>query len=61
MTLPDYYELCTYWAEHPPVHELVAGYFGYRSRPSTPAADFGALLALAPGGVLSMRELRRGR
>ena len=61
MTLPQFYDLCAYWAEHPPLHELVAGYLGYRPRPSAPAADLGALLALAPGGVLKAASLRGGR
>jgi hypothetical protein len=28
MTLVDYEELCAYWAEHPPVHLMVAAYLG---------------------------------
>ena len=61
MTLPQFYDLCAYWADHPPPHELVAGYLGYRKRPSAPAADLGALLALAPGGVLKAAALRGER
>lgn len=28
MTLLEVEELCGYWAEHPPVHLMVAGYLG---------------------------------
>jgi hypothetical protein len=33
MTLPQLNELLEYWKDHPPVHELVAGYLGYKRRP----------------------------
>jgi hypothetical protein len=58
MTLPQFYDLCAYWADHPPVHELVAGYLGYKRKETAPSANLGALLALAPGGVLKAAALR---
>ncbi len=61
MTLPQFYELCAYWTEHPPLHELVAGYLGYRRKPSQTPADLGALRALAPGGMLSTHGMTRRR
>jgi len=59
MTLPQFADLCAYWTEHPPLHELVAGYLGYKRKAKEPAADLGALLALAPGGFLKGASLRR--
>jgi hypothetical protein len=32
MTLLDFEELTSYWAEHPPVHILVAAYLGIGSK-----------------------------
>ena len=61
MTLPQFYDLCAYWAEHPPLHELAAGYLGYKGKKKEPPADLGALLALAPGGVLRAAALRGTR
>jgi hypothetical protein len=58
MTLFDIEELMAYWVEHPPVHILVAAYFGVgkhqrkRAAPagSNPGSDIQALLAeLGPG------------
>ena len=51
MTLLDFEELTTYWAEHPPVHILVAAYLGLgkakRTRmPSGPPGE----AASGPGG-----------
>jgi hypothetical protein len=60
MTLPQFADLCGYWVDHPPLHELVAGYLGYKRKATEPAADLGALLALARGGVLEARVLRGG-
>jgi hypothetical protein len=34
MTLLDVAELGEYWAEHPPVHILVAGFVGYKGAES---------------------------
>ncbi len=31
MTLLDVRELCEYWAEHPPVHILVAAFVGFKA------------------------------
>ena len=59
MTLPQFADLCAYWVDHPPLHELVAGYLGYKRKATEPAADLGALLALAPGGFLKAASLRR--
>jgi hypothetical protein len=61
MTLPQFYDLCAYWADHPPLHELVAGYLGYKRKAKEPAADLGALLALAPGGSLNAAAMRSAR
>ncbi len=58
MTLPQFYDLCAYWMDHPPAHELVAGYLGYKRKASEAPADLGALLALAPGGLLKAAALR---
>lgn len=35
MTLWDVMELTEYWAEHPPVHILVAGFMGYQGTAET--------------------------
>jgi len=58
MTLPQFYDLCAYWTDHPPLHELVAGYLGYKRKVGEPPADLGALLALAPGGVLKAAVIK---
>ena len=29
---PDLMDLVDYWADHPPVHQLVAGFMGVKSR-----------------------------
>jgi len=58
MTLPQFAELCAYWVDHPPVHELLAGYLGYKRRAAESPAELSALLALAPGGVLKAAGLR---
>jgi hypothetical protein len=62
MTWPEYYDLSEYWADHPPVHELVAAYIGYKRKApaeETPQ-DLGMLLAMAPGGALNLRHLAGG-
>ena len=61
MTLPQFADLCAYWGGHPPLHELVAGYLGYKRNAKEPMADVSALLALAPGGVLKAASLKGGR
>lgn len=54
-TLPEYYELCEYWIEHPPIHLMVAGFLGVKSgqRPAEKEkpTDLGILLGMAPGGT----------
>jgi hypothetical protein len=52
LTLPQLRELFTYWAAHPPLHELAAAYLGLGRRASDKPAELGALLALAPDCVL---------
>ena len=61
MTLPQFADLCAYWVDQPPLHELVAGYLGYKRKAKEPAAELGTLLALAPGGVLKAASLRGAR
>jgi hypothetical protein len=42
MTLFDFEELAKYWADHPPLHILVAAYLGagkQRCRPTGPSLD----------------------
>jgi hypothetical protein len=47
MTLLDFEELTAYWAQHPPVHILVAAYLGLtkQKRSRTPSATSGAASA----------------
>ena len=63
MTLPQVFEQFDYWLRSPPVHELAAGYLGYkpaatkRGKTGLDRADFGVLAAMAPGGSLSLLAL----
>ena len=34
--LPEAEALCDYWTDHPPVHEMVASYFGIKPRYKDP-------------------------
>ena len=68
MTLPQVYELMTYWETWPPVHVLAARFLGYRPKPRTALARAGkaragidGLLALAPNGICPGRAFARGR
>lgn len=38
MTIPRWNAIASYWRRHPPVHELVAGFTGYRP-PAEPDAE----------------------
>jgi len=44
MTLPDFYELCEYWRDHPPTHLMVAAYLGVGKTAAKPKGDLGELL-----------------
>ncbi len=57
MTLPQVLELTAYWHSHPPVHLLLAAWLQYKPKASTTGA-VDALLALAPGGVCRLDQLR---
>ncbi|HTS92235.1 MAG TPA: hypothetical protein VMG55_09565 [Stellaceae bacterium] len=53
MTLPDFYELCEYWKEHPPMHLMVAAYAGIGKTSPRSTGDLGDLLRMmGPGGEL---------
>jgi len=39
MTLFDFEELTKYWAEHPPLHIMVAAYLGAGKQPTGPSLD----------------------
>lgn len=53
MTLLDFEELCRYWAQHPPLHLLVASFVGAkpqtRQKIAEPGSSTEANIALAPG------------
>jgi hypothetical protein len=51
MTLPRLKALTEYWREHPPLHILVAGYFGIKSKREADA-DPDELMALIDQGAL---------
>jgi hypothetical protein len=53
MTLSAVKELMDYWAEHPPLHLLVAAALGC-GRKADAAADFAGLAAMAPDGMLKL-------
>jgi len=53
MTLPDFYELCDYWKEHPPMHLMVAAQLGAGKAGAERKGDLGELLAaMGRGGEL---------
>jgi hypothetical protein len=67
MTLPEVGELCGYWADHPPVHLMLAGALSIeprgrpadRDRPGAPSREIEAFLAeLGPG--LAIGEIDAG-
>lgn len=51
MTLPRFNRLCAYWAEHPPLHLLIAAALGVREQ----KADLGELLAQFKGNGGAIR------
>jgi hypothetical protein len=58
MTLFEVEELAGYWADHPPVHLMVAAYLGVKPAikkvPTSAPVDHAAVLAaLAPLGIAS--------
>lgn len=62
MTLLDVEELTAYWAEHPPVHILVAAYLGVgkNRRGQTPAAGSAPSRAVSAGLQGIVAELGPG-
>jgi len=48
MTLLDVRELCDYWAEHPPVHILVAAFVGYKAEAKPASPGWRDVLAEGP-------------
>jgi hypothetical protein len=62
--LPRYYEISSYWEKHPPLHLLVAGYFGYNGESNRKADDAGNDQSLndlvaALGGTVSIKHTRK--
>ena len=53
-------ELSNYWADHPPVHELVAAFMGVKAKPKQPEipastddpSGIGGLVAMFPSGFV---------
>jgi hypothetical protein len=39
LTLPDVHELYSYWERHPPLHELVAHFVGFKPPPKKKAGQ----------------------
>ncbi len=55
MTLGDVRELCEYWAEHPPVHTLVAAFVGFKAE-SDKAPGWREVLAAGPEADQAMPD-----
>jgi hypothetical protein len=53
MTLLDVEELSGYWAEHPPVHLMVAAYLGVKPQPSGPSPVAGSGPRLTSGSPVA--------
>jgi hypothetical protein len=52
MTLADVREIADYWAEHPPVHLLLAAFIGFKPEPTIEGGgDWATSLPPAPGIV----------
>lgn len=49
VTIPRLSAMNRYWAKHPPLHHLVAGYLGYEAPEKGDLAD---LINMADGGIL---------
>ena len=58
MTLPEVLDLFDYWQQHPPAHEMIAAYLGYKppakagKSPKKSAQDFAEFYAEMSGGSL---------
>ncbi len=63
MTLPEIYDLCEYWADHPPVCELLSMLatcyttWRPRSRPMTEAEHRASLEARWKSGAMNIADL----
>ncbi|MGH6975802.1 MAG: hypothetical protein ACREED_02125 [Stellaceae bacterium] len=55
MSLSAVRELLAYWSRHPPAHLLLAAALRFTPKAKPERADFAALAALAPAGVLKTR------
>jgi hypothetical protein len=51
MDWSEFEMLTDYWAEHPPVHLMVAGYLGIKpaKKKAEPSEDFVQILSAMPG------------
>jgi hypothetical protein len=60
MTLPQVYEQFAYWADYPPVRDILAAVYQVKPRraaASEAAEDIAGLVALAPGGFFNPAKL----
>lgn len=61
MTLPQVYELFAYWQDYPPVHEMVAAYFGIKPKSTTPNSQPQMSEVMGPEDIVRLLELNGGK